>query len=160
MIDILTSLMLIFVFAVTTVLMFFVNDTINDELATTPTINETYNGSIGNRTADALLSFNYLFIPFVVVVLFVGTIITASLIPTHPVFLPVSILFLSITILVSAIVTNVYSDIMSTPDIIASANNFDIINTIMLTLPIWVTLFGGGTIIALFAKSRTSDFRA
>lgn len=118
-----------FALCVTLVFIFFIYDSLS---ASDSTI-------IGVTAPQVKQTFGVLvaLIPLILMGFGLGAIVSAFLIRTHPIFFGISILLLLIQMLVTPILTNVWSSIMtSTPDLQAKAASLTFIVLIMDKLPL------------------------
>jgi len=86
-------------------------------------------------------SFDNVFL-FVVIGLALATLAMAALVPVHPIFLVFYIIGLIITIVLSAIFSNIYNAMASNSQLVAQANQLTNISFIIGNLPFIIGIFG------------------
>lgn len=89
---------------------------------------------------------------FLLLGLFVSSIILASRIRTNPVFFPVSLLSLVIAVFVSAQLANVYASIAQTGVFAAVANTLPFATKVLYNFPLLIGAGGFMIILALYAR--------
>ena len=143
--DIPIILIVLFVFAIVVLTSF----TILDKFGTIAgdNINQTYI----TQGENALRGFDAGFL-LLVIGFFIGTIISAFFINSHPVFFIISFLGLIIMVTISTVFTNAFIEIASTPGLVDTGNQFPITVAVFQNWPILVTLLGGIILIVLFIK--------
>jgi len=87
----------------------------------------------------------------------IGAIVLAFLIPSHPVFLPISILALLLFIILSTVFSNFLWEFLNSTFIVAIANQFPLIASIVKYLPYIIAVFGFVLIIVMYSKSGTYE---
>jgi len=92
-------------------------------------------------------------IPLIIIGAGIGAIILAFLIPSHPIFLPISILALAIFIVLSTVFSNFLFEFLSSTAIIDIANKFPLIASMVQYLPYVIAVFGAILIIVMYSKS-------
>lgn len=120
-----------------------------------PQIEEVANTTIGatamQDTKEAIANYDYFFI-FIMVGAFLGIIISAFFIPSHPVLAIPSMFFLMFVAMVGAVLSNVYEKFTEAPQLAESASVFDIMFTLMSKLPTYVWVLGLFAIVVMVAK--------
>jgi len=92
-------------------------------------------------------------IPFIVIGSGVGAIVLAFLIPSHPVFLPISIILLAFFVILSVVFSNFLWEFLNAQQIIVMANKFPLVASIVQYLPYIIVVFGIVLIIVMYSKS-------
>jgi len=92
-------------------------------------------------------------IPFIIIGSGIGAIVLAFLIPSHPIFLPISILALAIFVILSTVFSNFLWEFLNSQPIIAIANQFPLIASIVQYFPYIIAVFGTLLIIVMYSKS-------
>ena len=90
---------------------------------------------------------------FLIAILSIG-VIAALMIDTHPVFFIVSMFGYFIILLLSPYITDIYWGFATTDKLSSFANQFSLMTMVMENLPMIALIFGGLTLIALYAKWR------
>lgn len=81
--------------------------------------------------------------------------VTAFLVNSHPVFLPLNIIVYIILIFISGIFSNVFITFAESSAIIGTANNFPTVIFVWRNMPFILTILAGLNLIVMFAKLRT-----
>lgn len=113
--------------------------------------NQPFNNTFFEKMSKAFEQFNIMFI-FLMVGAFVGSLIGAFFVRTHPIFFIASFISLVFLVMSSAILTNAFEEIITNPELSDSANEFDLIVTFMRNLPTIVTIFGFVLIGVMFGR--------
>src|SRR3990167_6602416 len=149
--DVLYIIVFLFVFAIGLIIADKVLYEIDEGTNTTLGSSNVSNFSFAQgRTSIRLFDFAYI---FVVIGLFITTIIFAFLIKTHPVFFVASLMLFIVTVIIGVVLSNVYEEFTASPDLVDTANRFPVMNYVMDNLPTIVTIMGGLVLIVLYAKS-------
>jgi hypothetical protein len=96
-------------------------------------------------------------IPFIIIGSGIGSIVLAFLIPSHPIFLPISILALALFIILSTAFSNFMWEFLNAQQIVAIANQFPLIAGIVQYLPYIIAIFGFVLIIVMYSKSGSYE---
>lgn len=116
-------------------------------------VNQTLTNTIimnGDRTTGLLLNL----IPVVIIILGLASLYLAYLIPTNPIFLPVSIVVGIINIFMSALLTELMWALVNHPEIISISNQYEfLVGFIRYYTWIASALFGL-LLIVIYARSR------
>lgn len=111
--------------------------------------------NVTDRALDAFAVFDYMFI-FVVGGLMIAAIIGAFLIPTHPIFLVLSIVAFVIVLLIVPQVANVFLEFTISSDLNASvADQYGSMIALWNVMPLIVMVFGAILIIVIYSKIRS-----
>jgi len=96
---------------------------------------------------------------FVIVLIALGVaiILGAFLIRTHPAFFIISFFALVLLLLVAPQFSNMFNEIASAPELVAAANQFPIMVTLMRNLPLIILLFGAAVMIVIYGKIRKGE---
>lgn len=129
------------IFAVGTLLVFYVSDTINDKLQSMDEINDRAKGSYAtiNGLYSGVIDNSFLFLT---VGLSIVSIILASLVRFHPVFFVFFIIALAIIIFISIVFSNIYLEMANVPELQATADKLVFTTNIMWLLPWIVGIIG------------------
>jgi len=92
-------------------------------------------------------------IPFIIIASGIGAIVLAFLIPSHPVFLPISLIALIIFVVLSTAFSNFLWEFLNATPIVSIANQYPIIASIVKYLPYIIAIFGFILIIVMYSKS-------
>ena len=92
-------------------------------------------------------------IPFAILTSGIGAIILAFLIPSHPIFLPVSIIMLTIFIVLSTIFSNFLWEFLNASPLVSIANQYPLVVNIVRYLPYIIGIIGTILIIVMYSKS-------
>ena len=153
--DLFMIIVVLTLFAVTTVVMVTFYNAYTDSVADNAAFNNTWNQQI-EANADTLNE-NYDYIAlFILVGLTILTIVLGINIRSHPVFFFISLLLLTITTIVSAIFSDVYTKLAtgSGSQVAATASTYTIIPFIMNHLPMLIFFIGVFIMILFYAKER------
>jgi hypothetical protein len=125
---------------------------------------EKYSQMILSTTEQTILdkgttSYNVLLnsIPFIIIGSGIGSIVLAFLIPSHPIFLPISILALALFVILSTAFTNFLWEFLNAQEIVDIANQFPLIANIVQYLPYIIAVFGFILIIVMYSKSGSYE---
>ena len=102
----------------------------------------------GSAVADVLLKA----IPFIVIGIGISAIILAFMIPSHPAFMPISIIALLIFVLLSTIFSNVLYNFLLGDEIVGLANSYPLVVNMVKYLPYIITVFGFVLIIVMYSR--------
>ena len=80
----------------------------------------------------------------------IAIMVSNFLVKAHPVFLMPYLLFVIISIVFSAYISNAYEDILSGGILASTLQEFSFVNFFFLNLPIWITVIGVMGAIMLF----------
>ena len=107
----------------------------------------------GREAYDVLVSS----IPFIFFGLGISAIILAFLIPSHPVFFPLSIILLSIFILLSTVFKDLIYTFLTSEPFFAIANNYPLLGFVVNNLPYLIAIFGFILIIVMYSRTRAYE---
>jgi hypothetical protein len=96
-------------------------------------------------------------IPFIIIGSGIGAIVLAFLIPSHPIFLPISILALALFVILSTAFSNFLWEFLNAQQIVTIANQFPLIAGIIQYLPYIIAIFGFVLIIVMYSKSGSYE---
>lgn len=139
---------IIFTLAITLLVAYRLNSDITEHFENNTQIDNT---RPMQQATTSLQIFDYGFIGIMIAML-VGVVFLAYQIPTHPIFLPVSIIFLAILVLVSSFYVNVYDKIANTTFMQSAANSLPWITTVMQNFHIVMAVLGTIVIIAMYSS--------
>ena len=141
---------IIFVFFIAAVVYNEISNKLN-ELINMP---ETQNITLqGGKAMDIFVSS----IPFLFFGLGISAIILAFLIPSHPVFFPLSIILLSIFILLSTMFKDVIYAFLTTEPFFSIANNYPMLGFVITNLPYFIAIFGFILIIVMYSRTKVYE---
>ena len=128
---------------------FIVNSVLIAAIANPGTLNTTIlqNGLGTIKTFDVSFA-------FILIGAALALFVTAFMIESHPIFLPINIIIYIILIFVSAIYSNTFMSFATTPVFISTANQFPTTIFLMRNLPFIITLLAGVNIIIMFIKRK------
>lgn len=145
---------LIFAIALSLVVIYYINDTINTAVQGNegfPAISKTIFSRFNNRFVAIWDAWSvFLVLGFLAVL-----VITAFALRSHPVFAMFSILILIFIGILSVHFSNSYNDVVTNPVLLTHANEFGKLNFIMTNLPKIFIALGFIFIIVLFAKTKS-----
>jgi len=91
-------------------------------------------------------------IPFIIIGLGLASIISAFFIPSHPAFVPISIILLGFYTILATIFANIMWEFLNIAEILPLANGYPLLVSMVVNLPYIVTIFGGLLIIFMHSK--------
>jgi hypothetical protein len=141
---------IIFTFFIAAILYSEISNKLNELINMSEVQNITMQGK---KTYDILISS----IPFIFFGLGISAIILAFLIPSHPVFFPLSIILLSIFILVSTMFKDVIYAFLTTEPFLSIANNYPMLGIIVTNLPYFIAVFGFILIIVMYSRTKAYE---
>jgi len=151
----LVGVIIVFVFAIVVPSIAYVGDTALDEL------NKTENFGRSNTSRNAINSINGFMTPafdqvvfFILVSIFIGTLIIAVFTDFHPIALGVFILSMIILVIVGGVMGNLYDDVTDNSIISSKADEFTFTNAIMsgYRLPVFLAITSVAAILIVLAK--------
>ena len=103
---------------------------------------------------DAINTFNY---GFVIIVIggAIGSLILAWMVPSHPIFMLVSVIMLLLSVVVLPILANTYETFASTSEMASAAASFPLMNLLMSNMPLIGVVFGVMMMIVLYTRYNT-----
>jgi len=104
------------------------------------------------QTGDTVTTILVNAVPFIFVGMMVGALLMAYFIPTHPIFLPLSVLLLAISVFVSFYFSDVLYEFFHVEGISSYLNNFPLIVFMGKNLPLIVFGFGLLLIIVMYVR--------
>jgi len=104
---------------------------------------------------NAVGTFNYGFV-IVAVGLGLSSVILAILVPSHPIFMVVSIICLMIYMVVLPALSNAFGLLQENPNFVSVSSDFLLMNAIMNNLPLFGLVFGVLIIIAMYTRYQSS----
>lgn len=106
-----------------------------------------------NQVTSTLLMFDSLFI-FMIIGSFVAILISSFWLDTHPVFFIISFLVFLFSIVIFAILGNVYGEFVNTQGIQAAAANYPLMTAFWSNVPTIAAIFIVALIIIIYSKMR------
>jgi len=134
--------------AITLLVAFQLNSDITEQFDNSTMINNT---RPMEQAQTSLQIFDYGFIT-ILISLLVATILLAYQIPTNPIFLPVSIIFLAVLVLLGTIYVNVFDKFSQTSFVQSAANSLPWVTTVMQNFHIISAVMGTIVIIAMYSS--------
>ena len=113
----------------------------------------TMNTTILSSGLDTIKTFDVTF-AFILIGAALALYVTAFMIESHPIFLPINIIIYILLVYVSAIYSNTFMAVATTPAFIDTANLFPTTIFMMKNLPLIMTLLAGVNIIIMFIKRK------
>lgn len=104
---------------------------------------------------NAVNTFNY---GFVIIMFGMGIagVIFAWLVPTHPIFVILSIIMLLISVVILPIFSNAFETFSTNPSMSSATANFPVMTYFMNNLPLIEVIFGALTMIVMYTRWRSS----
>jgi len=151
---ILIGIIVVLIFAVVVIPIAYTGNEVFDELK------EEQNFGSSNNTIEEINKVQDFMIPgfdqlvfFVLIAMFIGTIVIAVFTDFHPIVLGVLILAFILLIIVGGLFANVYDEVRDTSILTSTADEFTLTNLVMGSqLPIIITILGAIYIIIILAK--------
>lgn len=156
MLDLLLVPIILVVIAVFFFLSFYIYNTVKDNTELFSGVAEggsAVQEEIGVYSGVVFDMLPYIFIMVLVSVL-VGLALTAYFIESSIVFLVVGFIFLIISLIISAPISNFYEDFIAVEDFSVTTSAFSITNLVMLNLPYFILIIGGVFLIVMFGKKH------
>lgn len=148
-VDVMTIILVLVVFGITAVVMANVIKPIDSALQTDDNIDNFTKGVSSVSTTGFLNATNNI-APMIIVILWIGGLVAAFLIDTHPGFAVLSIVLLIFLVVVAAIMANMYDDATSVLD----RTDYGLTNFIFENLVVITLVMASSIIIVLFARLR------
>lgn len=147
----------IFIFAIAIVIItiYMAYSQINDGLQSSDQVPTDAKSILSNSKTRFLNTWNWLLV-LLLIGLFIGIVVLAFTIQSHPVFATLAILVLIVVGGISVFLANAFNGFASSSGISAYATEFSLIPFIMQRLPYFVVALGFVFIIVLYAKSRSN----
>lgn len=151
--DIALIVVVLFAFAIAATFGKVVIDEMNDNLANKSSIpNSTKSVLSGAQGSyNSLVDGAFL---FAMVITFIGIVISAFFIRSHPIFFVIGIIFMIFLLFVSMVLQDTWQEMTSKTILGSRAAEFTIIDFILGNLPYVVVIIGFTIIIVLYAKTR------
>jgi hypothetical protein len=151
---ILIGIIVVLIFAVVVIPIAYTGNEVFDELK------EEQNFGSSNNTIEEINKVQDFMIPgfdqlvfFVLIAMFIGTIVIAVFTDFHPIVLGVLILAFILLIIIGGLFANVYDEVRDTSILTSTADEFTLTNLVMGSqLPIIITILGAICIIIILAK--------
>lgn len=143
---------MVLLFALVILLTLFLTNKINEN--STTFLNENESEVISNYTTRVNSVLDYAFL-FIFLVLVIGIIITSFLFYSHPIFTVLWILLSIGGIFVSAVVSNLFSEVSSAPAFSSIIGYMKITSFILNYLPLFTLAIIVISIIIIYSKSQT-----
>ena len=104
-----------------------------------------------DQSSTAVTRFNVLY-PLLIVGLFGFVMVSAMFLSSHPAFFFIGIVILGVALILGAIFSNIYGNIIETESFSATSNDFNIVELFMKNLPVIILLFFVAMAIVLWVK--------
>ncbi len=88
------------------------------------------------------------------VFVWIGMLVGASQIDTHPIFFVISIILMIFLLIVAAILGNYYEELTTEEEFLNYGDSLPIIHYVMGHLVLFILVIGSSILIALYGKSR------
>lgn len=150
--DTLMVMVVIFAFSIISMVVFKAFSEINTDIQADDELsNETkeISGTLHDRFPSL---FDGLFI-FIFVMLWIVVIVASFNIDSHPIFMVVSVILLAIVLLLGAMISNTYDDIVGDDDFSSSTTEFPMSNFVLSHLVQFILGIGTTIIIVLYGKN-------
>ena len=96
---------------------------------------------------------------FLTIGIALAALVLAALVRVHPIFIPIFWVGLLIVIFLSGILSNIYQEMASNPNLIAQADQLLFVSHILTYLPLFVAIFGHLMILILYKLNKiASDY--
>jgi len=153
--DLLYLMILLFVFAIGTLIAFTVWEEYKGATNSSSGINlstSTFD-HIQEKQDQVMQNFDYIFV-FIIVGLTIALIASTFALKTHPIFFWISLLLLIIFLIIAGAFSNSYEVLTNNTNIAPADAEYDIMGFVMDRLPLFILIISMITLIALYAKSR------
>lgn len=108
-----------------------------------------------DKTATSLTRINTLF-PFLIAGLFGFVLISALFLRSHPAFFFIALMILASALIIGAVFSNVFQDVMETDTFADTAEDFGIMELFLKNLPLIILLFFVASALILWARPRAT----
>ena len=125
-----------------------------------PEFQEALGGTAAQGIIDEVdVAFNVLDYVFIAVVVGMGAaaIVTAFMIPTHPVFFFISILLLMVALLLAPTFSNVFRTLTDDAEFSTIVDSYSMMKLVFENLPLFILMFGMLVMVATYAKMTRGD---
>jgi len=157
LIDILYMIIGLFMLALTIILVFFALTKINDKIQETGTFTNESEQIIQNFEDRYINIFDIGFL-VIMIALFISVIVTAFYIDVHPIFFGISVLLLISFLVISAILSNTFFDIVGNDLLSTEASQFIVIPFIMNHFVALIVIMSFIVLGVMYAKTRMGEF--
>ena len=153
--DLFLIIVILSLFAITTVTMVTFYNSYTETLEGNAAFDNPWNEAVEENADNLNKGYDYLFM-FILVGLAILTIVLGLNVRSHPVFFFISLLLLVIVTVVSAIMSDVYTQLAtnSSSAIEATASTYTIIPFVMNHLPMFMFFLGMFIMILFYAKEK------
>lgn len=155
--DLIYIMIILFVVAITSIVAYVIQDNINTAWQDNDDISTRSKTLVQERTTNFAGVLDG-----IILILLVGSAIAlvfgAALLPTHPLFMIISVLLIAIIILVAAGLGNVYDDFTADEQTGAAVDELTILPFFMDHYPKMILFLGVFLLVGLFAKTREGGF--
>lgn len=149
--EVITIIVALFIFAIIAVSLNSSQQKINEDIQNDTSIPNMSKALMEQNTNDFPIIFDSIFI-FILISLWIITLVAAALTDTSYIFLIVAILLLITALVLVGILSNSYEEIRTDSDLITSGDMFPKTNYVFEHLGLFATFFGLSVCIALFGK--------
>ena len=153
--DIIYILVSIFVFVFVTIVMSNFYDSYKEAIAEDPVFNNTHALYVQEQATLTLNLMDYTLL-FLILGFIILVVVSSFSIRTHPLFFFISIMLLSLVVLFAALFSNVYTEIIASPNL--DDSNYTVIPFLMNHLPTVILIIGCILVIILYAKSKWEEY--
>jgi len=154
MVDMIYIVVIIFIFAVSIILSYFVLTEFGTQLnATGNMFNTTVAMEIVSGGQAGLRTFDYVFF-IITMFLGIGVIILGFNVGSHPIFFVVTLILLVVCLMLGAILSNIFQEIISTSLLTPTANLMTNVTLVMQNLPVIILSISVVLIIVIYSRSR------
>jgi len=143
---------IIFIFGIGFFTVFFMSQTVTNQMMNIPTINES-SATMEVLESQAVIRGR---MDYIIFGLFIGLIlallISGWFVGGHPIFMTIYFLIIVIGVAVGAVLANTWETTTTMTIFGSTINSFPITNNILLNLPIYVAIIGFLGMVVMFAK--------
>lgn len=151
--DVVFSAVVVFVLAIAFFAGHFIINEVYNDAKVNPQINSSSGAVAAMENAQNLTArFDYVILA-VFIGLCLGMIITGWFIGGNPIFMFIYFLIVLISVIISAVLSNIWYDVSNTSTLVATLSSFPITNHIVLALPLYIGIVGFIGIVVMFGKS-------
>lgn len=147
--DVILVMVILLVFGMTLIISYKIGLEMRSDI--TAQINNTVSNKAQDNVISAMENYDYMFL-FLMVIAFLGVIIGAVYIQSHPIFFVISVFFLIFVTMMAAVLSNVFETFTQNANIAQEASTFDIIIHLMGQLPMYVWIMGLIGLVIMVAK--------
>lgn len=152
-IELLFLLLVVFIFVISTFTGRYILNELNDEAQIDTTLHNESKEVFSDMTNryDGIMDNAFLLF---FILIWVGMLIGASQIDTHPIFFVISIIVLIFLLIVAALIGNYYEELEAEDEFLNYGDSLPIIDYVMGHLVLFMLIIGSSIIIVLYGKSK------